>query len=186
METNELSLDAEISNQETSDHNFVDDWKLECSYFYDHNYKSESVRDKFTTVGNYCLFGDLNSKYRIMTYGGSTTSSIVGSKWVEILHKYLQDHNFDAHILNGGCGGHNSWNELNKIIRDATSFEPTHIISFSGINDFWNQVDRAHPYIYPRMIKVILDENQKSDTFPNGYIKPITKDTHAKLGSTNR
>ena len=179
MEKNPSNLDAEMSNSSIEIHEFVDDWMLDCSYFYDHNYTSESVQSKFNTIGNYCLFGDLNSQFRIMTYGGSTTSSIVGSKWVELLQKNLQENDFDSHILNGGCGGHNSWHELNKIIRDATSYKPTHIISFSGINDFWNQVYPKHPYLYPRMISTVLGENGKSKIFPNGYIVPLTKDTHA-------
>ena len=157
-------------------HNFIDNWSLDTTHFYDHAYDKSSP--DYRVFGQYMLFGNLKSKFRILTYGGSTTSSLVGSKWAEYLYEILNDKSVDVSLLNGGCGGHNSWNEMNKMIRDLPTFKPTHVISFSGINDFWNQVDIANPHLNIRLLRAVL--GIEKNYFEGRFHDPITSQTHSQ------
>ena len=161
-------------------HIFVDDWSLDTTHFYDHAYDRASA--DYRCIGQYIVFGNLKSKYRILTYGGSTTSSLVGSKWVKFLHSLLNERSIDATLFNGGCGGHNSWNEMNKMIRDLPTFKPTHVISFSGINDFWNQTDIVNTHVNLRPIKAVLSaDNYFNDRFYDPIITVACRSLESKV-----
>ena len=92
-----------------------------------------------------------------MCFGGSTTSTIQGSLWVQFLHQKLQAKGINCAIFNGGCGGHNSWNELNKMMRDLPFFRPNIVISYSGINDYAFHADMNNPYVNIKGTKELLE-----------------------------
>ena len=123
------------------------DFKLDTCCFYDHNYDDQNIKSKYRIIGNYVVFGNPQIRPWIMCFGGSTTSTIQGSLWAQYLHSKLQSQGLDCAILNGGCGGHNSWNELNKMMRDLPFFKPDIVISYSGINDYAFHADINNPYV---------------------------------------
>ena len=133
------------------------DFKLDTSCFYDHNYDDDSVKSKYRVLGNYIVYGEPKSRPWIMCFGGSTTSTIQGSLWVQFLHEKLQANGINCAIFNGGCGGHNSWNELNKMMRDLPFFKPDIVISYSGINDYAFHADINNPYVNIKGSKELLE-----------------------------
>lgn len=154
----------------------LDDWSLDTCCLYDHNYNSDFVKRKFNTISSYTVFGNVKCSPVIMTYGGSTTSSILGAKWPEYLHEELNSLNIPNCVLNGGCGGYNSWNEMNKMARDVPMFRPNVVISFSGINDFIHHIASNNPFVNLRALK----ELQSLKAF-SGVVLPLTKLDHAEL-----
>ena len=140
----------------------MEDWLFDTSYFYDHDYGSSEVKSKFQTIGPYVLHGDLNCEQRVVLYGGSTTSAIQGSTLsANLYHALTEATQKEVCILNGGCGGHNSWNEYLKLSRDLVTLRPTLTISFSGINDVWHF---THP------------KNTRVNIYPIQHIYPYCKD----------
>ena len=171
MKSSSNNIDSTQVNQKV-----LDNWSLDTCCLYDHNYNSESVKNRFTTLSSYTVFGNVKCRPLIMTYGGSTTSSILGAKWPEYLHEELNDLNIANCVLNGGCGGYNSWNEMNKIARDVPMFRPNIVISFSGINDFIHHISAKNPFVNLRA----LDELQSLQAF-SGLVVPPTTFDHAQL-----
>ncbi len=160
----------------------LDEWVYDTTYFYDHDHKNGKYHHQkweYRTIGNYCVFGNVKAKTRIMTYGGSTTCSISGSKWAEFLQQEFRNSGKDVCVFNGGCCGHGSWHELNKMMRDIPTFKPNLVISFSGINDFYWGVNPKHPYNNTKLNKEIISTNIfKKVNFP------ITTEDHADVWIT--
>lgn len=105
-------------------------------------------------------------KYRIVTLGGSTTTSEAFRVpcWPEILYERLKQEDKDVIIYNGGVDGYTAANELYKLIRDVGCLTPDLVISFSGVN---NRFFNPHPYISSHLI-TIFDE-----ILPNSYCKGL-------------
>ena len=130
---------------------------------YDHNYYNSDLRSDYKTFQSYLYFGNINSEHLYIVYGGSTSSTIIGSYWAEYLQEYFDSKGISACVFNGACCGHNSWNEMNKLIRDIAVFSSTlsraaksvTIISYSGINDFAGSVSLEHPNVNMRGINEI-------------------------------
>lgn len=152
----------------------INEWLFDTCCFYDHDYSSELAAE-YSTLGQYVVFGDLRAPFKIMTFGGSTTSTLQGSKWVKILSQMLAESGNNICLLNGGCGGHNSWNEMNKLLRDVGSFKPDLVISFSGINDAAAHTDPNNTYINTKGLKEVIT---KTEMF-KGFVVPTTLDSHA-------
>ena len=152
----------------------ITSWKYDTCCFFDHDYDIPEAKD-YTVIGQYIVFGDLRSKFRVVCYGGSTTSSLQGSQWVKLLQRVLISRGHDCCVINGACGGHNSWHEMNKMARDLSILNPTVVVSFSGINDFNAHVSPDNPYINSRGISEILE----SGLF-TGLVNPLTNDSHAQ------
>ena len=152
----------------------INDWLYDSCCFFDHNYSSREA-EGYSILGQYVVFGNLNAQYKVMCFGGSTTSTLQGSKWVEILSRILTERGNDICLLNGGCGGHNSWHEMNKLLRDVGSFKPDLVISFSGINDAAAHTHPNNTYINSKGINEMLN---KSGLF-TGLVNPPTLDSHA-------
>ena len=161
---------------------FVDSWCLDTTCAYEHNYNSSLVTDNFRNVGPYILFGDINNPLKIMCYGGSTTSSITGSRWAELLYQLLKDDGVDACVLNGGVGGYNSWAELNKMMRDLPVFQPNIVLSYSGLNDMPGtaHINPKNPYINGYYVDEIL----KIAKFKGGLHYPLHREDHAGVWLT--
>ena len=151
----------------------ISEWLYDSCCFFDHDYSSREAAGH-TILGQYVVFGDLNAQFKVMCFGGSTTSTLQGSKWVKLLYEILVERRISICLLNGGCGGHNSWHEMNKLIRDVGSFKPDLVISFSGINDASAHTDPKNTYLNSKGIVELM----KSDLF-KGYVVPITLETHA-------
>lgn len=83
------------------------------------------------------LFGELNARLKIAIVGGSTSDAtrFVYKCWGEYLFDLLSNKGYDICVINAGCSGYNSSQELVKIIRDVILFEPDIVISYSGVND---------------------------------------------------
>jgi lysophospholipase L1-like esterase len=149
-------------------------WKYDSCCFFDHDYGSREAAN-YSVLGQYIVFGDLSAKFRVMCFGGSTTSTLQGSRWVQLLSECLKREGYDVCLLNGGCGGHNSWHEMNKLIRDVGSFKPSLVISFSGINDAAAHTDPNNTYINTKGLQEIVNN---AGLF-TGVVVPTTMDTHA-------
>ena len=152
----------------------INNWLYDSCCFFDHNYNSREA-EEYSILGQYVVFGDLSARFKIMCFGGSTTSTLQGSKWVEILSRILNGDGNHYCLLNGGCGGHNSWHEMNKLLRDVGSFKPDIVISFSGINDAAAHTHPNNAYINSRGVKEMIDN---SGLF-TGVVVPTTLDSHA-------
>ena len=154
----------------------LNNWAYDCCCTYDHNYSDKYVQTNHKTIGNYVVYGSLPSRPWIMVVGGSTTSAIQGAKWSEYLYNFFKDEGTECCIFNGGCGGYNSWNELNKLARDIPTFRPDIVISYSGINDYYLQI---HPD-NPLMNQTGLKEISSLDLFKSVNI-PKTSLDHADV-----
>ena len=117
-----------------------------------------------------------------MCYGGSTTSSITGAKWADLLHQALMADGIDSCVLNGGVGGYNSWAELNKMMRDIPVYQPSIVISYSGINDMPGvaHIGAQNPYINGYNVDSML----KIAKFSGGLHVPLCREDHAGVWLT--
>lgn len=153
-----------------------DNFVYNSCYMFDHNYSNENTKSKYKILGSYCIFGNIKDRPWIMCYGGSTTSAIQGSTWCAELQENLKNEGINACIFNGGCASHNSWNELNKMIRDLPTLKPDKIISYSGINDFTIHVDSENPYVNIRCIEDVMEL-----ALFKGLNVPATSQDHADV-----
>ena len=89
---------------------------------------------------------DKQGDYRIVTLGGSTTTS-EGYRtpcWPQLLYQKFLEKGKKVTVYNGGVDGYDAGNELYKLIRDVGNLYPDLIISFSGIN---NILREEYPYV---------------------------------------
>lgn len=88
----------------------------------------------------FTIFGNRDSKYKIMTLGGSTTDATCSGlrSWSELLYNKIKDIYPDISVWCGGMGGFVSGMELFKLIRDGICINPSMIISYSGFNDIYH------------------------------------------------
>lgn len=93
-------------------------------------------------------FGDRETKYTIVTLGGSTTDAFYAAyatktkikSWSEILADKLKKEGISAKILCGGVAGYKSSQELLKLIRDVVPLNPDMVVTYNGFNelaDIW-------------------------------------------------
>ena len=153
-----------------------DDFLFDSTCLFDHNYSSDAIKNKFKIIGSYVVHGDIGCRPWIFVYGGSTTSAVQGSLWSNFLHQELSSRSINTCIFNGGCASFNSWNELNKLIRDVPIFKPDIVISFGGINDYTVHVDKSNPYVNTRL----LGEMQATGIF-SGICNPPSPHDHADV-----
>ena len=85
---------------------------------------------------------------KILTLGGSTSDTWSNNNWPKFLAKILNENGQSAIIYNGGCGGYASSQEMLKLIRDIRAIQPTHVLSYSGINDFVEWVNDDYPMVH--------------------------------------
>lgn len=88
----------------------------------------------------FTIFGNRDSKYKIMTLGGSTTDATCSGlrSWSELLYNKIKDRYPDVSVWCGGMGSFVSSTELFKLIRDGICSSPTMVISYSGFNDIYD------------------------------------------------
>lgn len=102
---------------------------------------------------------------RIAVLGGSTTdeNAVKNKSWPEYLCEYLRNHNISYELYNGGMFGYNASQELLKLIRDVVQLKPDICISYSGVNNTfqntqWSEVQcvEKFPFIH-KYQKAIYD-----------------------------
>lgn len=73
----------------------------------------------------------------IALLGGSTTDGgqFPFKSWGEILYGKLSQNGYRVKILNCGCGGYTTSQELIKLIRDIIPLKPDVVIDYTGAND---------------------------------------------------
>ena len=115
-------------------------------------------------------------KMRILTLGGSTTDYREGCRWAKFLADTLTERGHSVMVFNGGCGGYNSHQELQKLYRDSPALMPTHVISLSGINDFVGWSVAKHPMINPYQSDIgfyLLNHASAFDAITLGLPNPM-------------
>ena len=87
----------------------------------------------------------------IVLLGGSTTDEILYPfrSWGCCLADQFKQNGYNVRILNGGCRGYKSSQELVKLIRDVIPMEPDVIVDYTGINDIPIVTVRCEGQIYP-------------------------------------
>ncbi|MBD5523504.1 MAG: SGNH/GDSL hydrolase family protein [Lachnospiraceae bacterium] len=109
---------------------------------------------KNTECEGFRIYGEVGEeKYKIVTLGGSTTTSEAFRVpcWPELLFKKLIEEGHEIVIYNGGVDGYTAADELHKLIRDVSCIKPDLVISFSGIN---NRRRSVYPYVSSHLINV--------------------------------
>ena len=90
----------------------------------------------------------------LVLIGGSTTDEMLFPfrSWGYFLTDKLKQNGYKVKVLNGGCGGYRSSQELVKIIRDIIPIKPDIIVSYTGYNDshmsLWDK-EKQYPFIHP-------------------------------------
>lgn len=112
------------------DYRFVDNPKV-LDPILGYSWKSDTC-----DIPGFVLYGDKDSKYRIVTLGGSTSDSMFDPyySWPKQLYEKLKD-TYDICVYSGGCEGYKSSQELMKLIRDVIPLKPDLVIDYSGYND---------------------------------------------------
>ena len=108
---------------------------------------------------------------RIITLGGSTTDWFGECRWAMHLANAANQAGFPTLVMNGGCGGYSSHQELLKLYRDSPALQPTLVVSFGGINDFVEWSWPKHPMLNQfqvHLAKVIGTEKSAFDGFTLG------------------
>lgn len=91
---------------------------------------------------------------RVATFGGSTSDYREGCRWARFLGELFAEHEPRSIVLNGGCGGYNSHQELQKLLRDAPVLKPTLVVCLSGINDYCGWSFRYQPFYNPFQVEI--------------------------------
>lgn len=95
--------------------------------------------------------------FTIVLLGGSTTDGIAYpfKSWGDILFEMFSENGYHVRILNGGCAGYKSSQELIKLIRDVVPLKPDIVIHYTGFNNA-NNCDKEYMFVHPYQ-KEILD-----------------------------
>jgi hypothetical protein len=109
-----------------------------------YNFYSEGKPDAmpgFTQIGE-------DNGYKIVLLGGSTTDGTLFpfKSWGELLYEKFKQNGYSVKIINGGCGGYSSSQELIKLIRDVIPMRPDIVIDYTGVNDLLRSVE-GHPFV---------------------------------------
>jgi len=85
----------------------------------------------------YKIFGNSNSKLKIVIYGGSTSTFDLfdGENWTSKLYKKLNAMSFDCSVYTGAAGGYRVIHEFLRYLRDGHILKPDIVISMCGVND---------------------------------------------------
>lgn len=117
---------------------------------------------KEDTLPGIVSIGD--GKYTIALLGGSTTDGALYAfkSWGEILYEKLSQNGYSVKIINGGCGGYTTSQELIKLIRDIVPLKPDVVINYTGANDSEYQ-NIAYPFVtdYQKELVKYMAENIK-------------------------
>lgn len=86
--------------------------------------------------------------YKIVLLGGSTTDGTLYpfKSWGDFLYEKFCENGYRVQIINGGCAGYSSAQELMKLIRDVIPMRPKIVIDYTGVNDLLRSVV-GHPFI---------------------------------------
>lgn len=111
------------------------------------------------------VYGD-DAKFvkRIVTLGGSTTDgqySVMKSWPKQLYDKYGKPNNYC--IINGGCVGYDSSQELIKLMRDVVNLKPNILIVYNGYNDAFYGAERTNQF-ENKYIDKIFDAGNKNIT----------------------
>lgn len=106
-----------------------------------------------------------DGEFVIALLGGSTTDGDAYSykSWGELLFEKLTHEGYSVRILNGGCGGYTTPQELIKLIRDIIPQRPDVIIDYTGVND--SALVNDYPFVHGYQTKLFayLAEEVKYD-----------------------
>lgn len=118
-----------------------------------------------------------NSDLIIATLGGSTTDGYQYNfkSWPQILHEILEKNGYRVSMINAGCGGYRSSQELIKLERDILPLKPHIVLNYTGFNDAWvwpNNYEK-YPFVHMYQQDLIIDAasliNVFDDSKGNGY-----------------
>lgn len=106
-----------------------------------------------------------DGEFVIALLGGSTTDGDAYSykSWGELLYEKLSRGGYSVRILNGGCGGYSTPQELIKLIRDIIPLKPNVIIDYTGVNDSALADDYPFIHDYQKKLFTYLAEEVKYD-----------------------
>lgn len=95
--------------------------------------------------------------FTIVLLGGSATDGIAYpfQSWGDILYERFRENGYHVRILNGGCAGYKSSQELVKLMRDVLPLKPDVVVHYTGFNDA-NNCDKEYVFVHPYQ-KEILD-----------------------------
>lgn len=105
--------------------------------------------------------GDEKAEYSIACLGGSATDGNLYSfkSWPQLLYEKFQENGYNVRILNGGCLGYKSSQELIKLIRDVIPQSPDLVISYSGINDATlnrkHEQNEEYPFLHHYQMDIV-------------------------------
>lgn len=106
-------------------------------------------------------------KKSIVILGGSTTDAWLYpyKSWPELLDEKLKEEGYQVKILNGGCLGYRSSQELVKLIRDVIPIKPDIVLSYSGVNDAAQNYNKLaydqYPFLHPYQIDLFEEVSKK-------------------------
>lgn len=106
-----------------------------------------------------------DGEFVIALLGGSTTEgdSYSFKSWGELLFEKLTREGYSVRILNGGCGGYSTPQELIKLIRDIIPLNPDVIIDYTGVNDSALTEDYPFVHDYQKKLFTYMAEEVKYD-----------------------
>ncbi|KAI4450899.1 hypothetical protein C823_005436 [Eubacterium plexicaudatum ASF492] len=107
-----------------------------------------------------------DGKIVIALLGGSTTEGEGYSykSWAELLFDKLTKKGYSVKVLNAGCGGYSTPQELGKLIRDIIPLKPDIIIHYTGVNDSTLANDYPFVHVYQkRFIAYLAEEVEYQD-----------------------
>lgn len=112
----------------------------------------------------------------IVLLGNSTTDGgalYPTPSWGKILFEQLKQNGYTVTILNGGCCGYRSSQELVKLIRDVVPMKPRAVIHYTGFNDAFQTprtpcVDQ-YPFAHPQQIALFDEISRKTGDFKDNW-----------------
>ena len=121
---------------------------------------------------------------RIVTLGGSTSDSQLSLRkcWSQILYDKLRETNKNIILYSAGTAGYYSAHELIKLERDLLTLEPDIVISFSGVNDIF---ENPYPFVhfYAATIFDKFTNASLSDLFGGKVIQKYTRGVKRRTSS---
>ena len=121
-----------------------------------------------------------DGEFVIALLGGSTTDGELYSfkTWGEILYEKLSQNGYSVKILNGGCGGYTTSQELIKLIRDVIPLNPDVVIDYTGANDSeYKDVEYSFVTDYQKELAKYMAENIE---YSDAHIGSIIIEPNAK------
>lgn len=109
----------------------------------------------FSAKGNNSIPGFIElgtpSGRMIVLLGGSTTDELLYPfrSWGCCLAEQFKQNGYNVRILNGGCRGYKTSQELIKLIRDVIPMRPDIIVDYTGVNDIPITLVRHEKGMYP-------------------------------------